>query len=455
MYERDQSTSPTAALATFLEEATTSPLRAAVIEKTKHHIVDTFAAMISGARLNVGVSALRATDALAGAPDATTIGAQRRLPAYAAGMINAMLAHADETDDSHEMSKFHPGCAIVPAAMAICQRDRRSGAEMLRAVACGYDTGARILEALGPLGIHQRGHSTHACGSLFGAGAAASTLYRFDASSATRLISYLTHEASGLSSWLRDRDHIQKAYVFGAMSVKNALIAAAITHSGWTGVEYSLEGESGLFSVFGQSGAGRGLTEPFSLGDEILRSNIKKWCVGSPIQAALDSLDALGESLPSADTVSKVLIQLPTFEATIVNNRDMASISLQHLVALFLVDGGLTFDSVHDVARLTDPVVVALRDKISLSGSEALQNEGGRQAIVTVIDIAGRQVEHRTRHVRGTWGNPMPRGEVDDKARELMEPMLGRDRTGQLLERLWNLEDLSAAQLDQAIALAT
>jgi 2-methylcitrate dehydratase PrpD len=442
-------------LTSFLSNALAGAVRDDVVEKTKRHIVDTFAAMVSGTKLDVGIHALTAVAMFEGRPEATVISRAERLPAYAAAMINAMLAHADETDDSHEMAKFHPGCAIVPAAFAVAQRDKRSGLDIIRSIAAGYDVGARVLEALGPMDLHRSGHSTHACGSLFGAGAAASVLMRFNAGQAQRLISYLVHELSGLVYWLEDRDHIQKAYVFGGMSAKNSLMAATLVRCGWTGVEEALIGSHKLFEVFGQGHAGA-LEQPFSLGQEILRSNIKKWCVGSPIQAALDSLEALNaERSIDVANIARITIELPSFEASVVDNRDMPNINLQHLAAIFLLDRQLTFEAAHDLERFHSAEVRALREKIVLVASEPLQREGGRQAIVTVVDVSGKIRTHRTRHVRGTWGNPMSRGDVNGKAKELIEPVLGAERTSRLLASLWSFEEMTPEDVDAMLRSLT
>jgi 2-methylcitrate dehydratase PrpD len=436
----------------FLQHAKTAALSEDVIEKTKLHIVDTIAAIISGAKLEVGRHALQAIPAFSGKMEATVIGRMEGMPAFAAAMINAMLAHADETDDSHEMSKFHPGCAIVPTALAIAQRDRLCGADVLRGVAGGYDVGARVLEAIGPIDLHRSGHSTHACGSLFGAGATASILMGFDMLQAQRLVSYLVQELSGVVCWMEDRDHVQKAYVFGGMPVKNAVIAASLVACGWTGVDEVLLGANRLLPVFGQSATGRRLEAPFRLGEEILRSNIKKWCVGSPAQAALDCLEALANERPiELSDIEQITVELPSFEAHVVDNRDMPNINLQHLCSIYLKERQLTFEAAHDYARFQDPTLITLRSKIKIVPSETLQQEGGRQAIVTIRYGTGTQRQHRTRHVRGTWGNPMPRAEVSAKAEQLIAPILGAEGASRLHTALWRLESLSASELAELL----
>ena len=78
-----------------------------------------------------------------------------------AALANGMLAHADETDDSHAPSRTHPGCAVVPAALAIAERAQASGERFMRAIVLGYDICARVNEALGAEGFAAAGRSTH------------------------------------------------------------------------------------------------------------------------------------------------------------------------------------------------------------------------------------------------------------------------------------------------------
>ena len=66
-----------------------------------------------------------------------------------AALANGMLAHANETDDSHKDSRCHPGCGVVPVALAMAEKEGRSGEALLRAMVLGYDVCCRISPALG------------------------------------------------------------------------------------------------------------------------------------------------------------------------------------------------------------------------------------------------------------------------------------------------------------------
>lgn len=148
----------------YIATALRKPLPKSVVEKTKHHILDTIAAMVSGTKLLPGKMAISYVKKLGGTPEAQVVGTRILTNAVNAAVANAMLAHADETDDSHAPSLTHPGCGIVSAALAMAERGRRDGTAMLRAVTLGYDISSRLTLSLGGSGFRSVGHLTHCFG---------------------------------------------------------------------------------------------------------------------------------------------------------------------------------------------------------------------------------------------------------------------------------------------------
>ena len=139
----------TAKLATYMSEAREHALPGEVVENAKYHILDTFAAMISGADLPPGRIALKFAAAHRGESVATVAASNIVCGPLEAAMANGMLAHSDETDDSHAPSHSHPGCATIPAALAAGEQFGISGTHFLRAVTLGYDVGTRVTTTLG------------------------------------------------------------------------------------------------------------------------------------------------------------------------------------------------------------------------------------------------------------------------------------------------------------------
>jgi len=191
-------------LASYIAGAPKERLPAAVAEKTKHHILDTIAAMVSGARMPPGKHAISYARARGGTKEACVVATGIVTSAENAALANGMLAHADETDDSHAPSLTHPGCGIVPAALAMAEREEASGEALIRAVALGYDIGCRLTMSLDAYQFREDGHSTHSFGPMFGAAAACAALTRLNERQVRHCLSFTAQQASGISCWMRD-----------------------------------------------------------------------------------------------------------------------------------------------------------------------------------------------------------------------------------------------------------
>ena len=436
----------------YIAGAIKKPLPDAVVEKTKHHVLDTFAAMVSGSRLLPGKKAIAYAKSLGGAKEACVIGSSLVTSAQHAALANGMLGHADETDDSHAPSLCHPGCAIVPAALAMAEREESNGAALLRAVALGYDIGTRINMALHDYDFRDAGHSSHSFGPSFGAAAAAGSLTGINADQARWLLSYAAQQCSGISCWMRDEEHIEKAFDFGGMPARNGVVAASMIAAGFTGVDDVFSGERNFFIAYdetrriGKSPEPQRLTQGLGSTFEIMNTNIKRWSVGSPIQAPLDSLlDLIRAHGIKADDVEKLTVRVAKQGANTTDNRTMPDICMQHMCSVMLLDGIVTFVSSHDEKRMKNPKVLALRSRIELIGDEELTRVlPSRQGIVELRLKDGRSLKHHTRAVRGTAQNPMTRAEVDEKAYHLMAPILGKPRARRLCDIVWALEKVSS-----------
>jgi len=431
-------------LSSYMAEAGKKALPPAVLERTKHHVLDTIAAMVSGSRLLPGKKGIAYVKTLGGAKEACVVGSRFVTTAINAALANGMSAHADETDDSHAPSVMHPGCGIVSAALAMAEREGSGGGALLRAVALGYDVATRLTMSLNAFKFREDGLSTHSYGPTFGAAAAAGSLAKLDERQSRHLLSYAAQQASGISCWMRDPEHIEKAFDFGGMTARNGVTAATMVAQGFTGVEDVFSGERNFFVAHGRPAKPeemvRGLGEDY----EILRTNIKRWSVGSPIQAPLDSLLVLiKENSVKADQVEKLTIRVAHRDKNTTDDRPMPDINMQHMCAVMLMDGTVTFKSSHDEKRFRDPRVLEFRKRIDLLGDDALtRTMPARQAIVELALRDGRSLRHHTVAVRGTAENPMTRDEVDAKSYDLLAPVTGKARARKLCDALWNLEAL-------------
>jgi 2-methylcitrate dehydratase PrpD len=435
-------------LSDYIAAAVEHELPPAVAEKTGHHILDSLAAVLSGSRLRAGELAAGYARRLGGAAEATVIGTTLIVPAENAALANGMAGHADETDDSHLRGRFHPGCGIVPAALAVAEQQDRSGADLLRAVALGYDIGTRFNMSLGYPDPNSATHSTHTIGVNFGAAAAATGLLRLDPVRVRHVLSYAVQQASGCPYWYRDSDHVEKAFDFGGMGARNGVAAAMMVASGITGVEEPFKGRGNFFAGFALKPDLDVLTAELGSRYEIMQASIKKWCVGSPIQSVLDATLALiDEYKLSADRVKQIAITMPDDRMHIVDNGAMPDVCVQHLAAMAIVDGTVTFASVHDHERMSDPAVLAVRQRVRLVPSADLTvAKPARQAIVEIALDDGRNVRHHTKVVRGTPDNPMTTREIETKALDLIAPITGAEKAKQLVAAISDLDALRSVR---------
>jgi 2-methylcitrate dehydratase PrpD len=430
-------------LSGYMAAAAGRSLPEPVVEKTKHIILDTLAAMISGSELPPGKFAINFARLYKGEHVSTVVASNILCGPIEAALCNGMLAHSDETDDTHPPSQSHPGASVVPAALAVGEQFGIDGTRFIRSVALGYDIGPRVTITLGKLQYMVETHrSTHAISGTFGSAAAAACAAGLNAQQMRWVLSYTAQQAGGLASWQRDTDHIEKSFDFGGMAARNGVTSALLVQAGGTGVDDILSGADNFMDAFVPKNNAAMLIEKLGERYEVMRTNFKKWTVGAPIQAPLDAMEnLLKKNHFEADQVQQVTVRVAADEATIVDNREIPDISLQHLVAVMLVDKTVTFKTAHDVARMKDPAVLKQRAKVKLVHDEELERlMPKRVAIVEVTLAGGKTLSERVEAVRGTADNPMTREEVVAKARELIAPVLGGATTGKLIERILDLD---------------
>ena len=431
-------------LSAYMAAAIRRKLPREVAERAKLHLVDTFAAIISGTRLIPGKRVIGYIRPFHGAPEAGVMGTRIVTTTVHAALANGMSGHADETDDTHPATRTHPGTSVIPAALAIAERDRLHGEAMLRAMVLGYEICARTLLAIKAMPLMRTGHHAGARGQLFGAAAAAAALLGLNARRMRYVLSYCAQQASGLYTLLRDTEHMEKAYAMGGMPAQHGIEAALMVAAGFTGVEDVLSGEYNYISTYSADPDLGVLVRGLGREYEIMRGGIKRWPVGAPIQGPLHVLNELMRThgFRAAD-VAELIVHIPERELGVVNHRQMSDISLQYLLAVMLLEGTVTFAAAHDFTRMGDPRVRKLHRLIKPVGDPGLTDPLRRWRSIMHIKLRdGRSFSHQTLAARGTFENPLTRDEVDEKALDLMAPVLGTRRSRELMAALYKIQDI-------------
>ncbi len=170
----------------------------------------------------------------------------------------------------------------------------------------GYDISSRIARVMSLIPCQIQGFATHSIGPLFGATAAAAALAKLDGQQVRHAFAYKGQQASGFTSWPRDEEHVEKAFVFAGMGARKGVTSVLFVQHGFTGEEDIFSGSNNFLDMFcpAKDQLPKWLD---NLGShfEIMVANIKKFPVGSPIQAAAEAMTLLvgKHGLPHMATV--------------------------------------------------------------------------------------------------------------------------------------------------------
>lgn len=418
---------------TYMSEARDRSLPADAIEHMKWHILDTLAAMVSGSELPPGRVARTFARAYGGNRVATIVADTELVGPIEAALVNGTMAHADETDDALTPGPWHPGCCVIPPALALGEQFGITGTEFLRACVLGYDIGTRVLAAVGsgPTEMHR---APYPLGGVFGAAAAGGSAAGFDAEQMRLVLAYCAESSAGIEAFPRDPDHIEKGFLFGGQPAQAGTTAVLLVRAGWTGVNDIFSGPENFLDDVSPSPNRELLVDGLGERFDVTRGNIKRWSVGFPIQAPLDALAELLSRQP-IDPANVREIVLRYQPGSITDNSGPSDINVQYAVALMLVDKTATFRALHDRSRMSDPTIVRLRNSVRLVDGR------GRDDVppIQIVLADGTRLTQETAPPVQPW----TRERVVAKGRELMLPVLGAAQTSGLIDRIFELEDVN------------
>lgn len=433
--------------------AISTPLPDEVVARAKLHILDTLAAIVSGAALEAGLAGRAYACSLNGPGVATVLGGPCKAPLVEAALANGMAAHADESDDSHESSQTHPGCGVVPAAMVVAEAERSSGQDLVRSVVLGYEMTIRFATALGAaMTFKSSSLSSHAYGPLFGAGYAAGALMRFDEMQFRVLLNYLAQEASGLTTWRLDQRHTLKSYVFGGMPASNGVKSAALVQAGFTGDGDALDmSNRNMLDAISPNPNAAVLTEALGTQYAVMGTDIKRYPVGFPIASPLAAIEAiLAKPGFNASGVTEIRVFYSEDWYKVIGDESrMPDVNLRYCLAVTVIDGGMTFNAAHDAGRMAQADVVAMGRRIRLLPPKPHLD---RFAVRIEVDSDGETfAAEQDRYVLGRTENFMSREQVHDKAEELFRTVVTVERARKIIQLVDRLETLDS--LEPLIAL--
>jgi len=435
----------TDALVGFVRELHYEDLSEEVRHFAKRHLLDTVGVMIAGAGGEVASHA-EAMLAAVRAPGSIVVpGRTRRADLLDAAFLGGTAAHCIELDDGYRQGSVHPGCAVVPTALALAQaRPWIKGKRLIEALVAGYETVTAIAAAAHP-DLRQRGFHPTGAVTVLGAAIAAGKLLPLSGRTLADALGLAASGGAGLFAFVNGGGDIKRLHAGHA--AREGLQAALLAERGVEGPPGVLEARDGFLQAFafGPSGATRSIALPPPFG--ITDCYIKPYPCCRHIQPAVEALIGLldAEKISTAE-VSHVGVETYRIAAahaqTGWGDFAGAQLSFPYLIALALKFRGIRLEHFSSDNR-ADPELAALAGKLTVTAPPAIDGlyPRLRPARVTVTTARGTFVRQADEAL-GSRLVPLDDKGLEAKFQELVAPVLGVSTAATLARRLWTIDEI-------------
>ncbi|HEY7548437.1 MAG TPA: MmgE/PrpD family protein [Hyphomicrobiaceae bacterium] len=354
---------------------------------------------------------------------ATVIGQSGTRSAAAAAFINGTAAHGEDYDDTFEGGPVHAGAVIVPAVLAACEAERRSGADALLGIAVGVETVCRLCLVV-PKAVHKAGFHPTAVFGTMAAAAGVSAALRLTPRQTVDALGVAGSMAGGIIEYLAEGAWTKRMHP--GWAAQSGLRAALLGRAGFTGPRTVLEGVHGLFNGFAHTAAGNWEALTGGLGREwhTPRLAFKPYPCGTMIQPYIDCALRLRRSgvQPSqvrrivCETAEGILHRLwePLAAKQRPPNGYAAKFATPYCVATALTQGAVGLEHFTDAA-VRDEAVLALAAKVSFVVDPDNPYPRRYTGHVRAELHDGRTVEERQSDLRGGAAAPLDRSEIEAK----------------------------------------
>jgi len=385
----------------------------------------------------------------------TVIGASSRASPRDAALLNGLFAHGFELDDTHVQSSSHPGCVVIPAALAVIPDSQNTGARFLSAVIAGYEVMGRVGAAVAPDHMTRGFHATGTVG-VFGAATAAACMMGLGDEKTLAALGIAGSFCSGLNEFANEPwgDMIKRLHA--GKAAESGVMAAQLAAAGYRGPATVLEGGQGFLKTFAARSDAKKLTKGLGATYEIARHiSFKPYACCSNLFAAIDAIKHLRHTTQLASDAVRSVVVYTNRDAVQYHsqNRNIATIgaaqySIPYVVAATLE--GLIDDpgSAFSASNIGNPRIVELCKKVTTSLDPSIDALFPKyEAARVVVRLRnGELVEKLIKHAWGSAKNPLTSADLERKFRQLTSGLLpdrAADRTLDLIRTLETSMDLS------------
>ncbi len=431
-------------------------LPASVVRHATNLVLDLLGSMIGSKRIESSRIAAELALELGGPEESTVIGYRRKVAAPNAAFANAVQSYAFDFADDHNESNAHPSVATIPVSLALGERLRASGREVLVAIALGNEVVCRLGAAFLGKMYYQGFHPTSTCGT-FGAAVSASRLLQLDVRHTVWSLGIAGSQAAGLMAWNTAGSYTKRLQA--GHPAWSGMVSALLAQKGFDGPPEIIEGTDGFLQAYSfnrQYDASR-ITEGLGKIWTFATSSIKVYPCCRYSGGHLDAcLDIYARYHPDPARIRRVLIRSSDYTIRLLaapRKRDPqtvvdAQFSMPWQAAIALIDGRIDLDTFTE-ENLYRPDVRALMPRVEWVCDEEFERRYPEHysCAVTVTMEDGQEYTSVVDDPKGDYRNPVTQEELEAKFMALARREIrdeGRIREiAQTVAHLAELDDIN------------
>jgi 2-methylcitrate dehydratase PrpD len=441
-------TTPTQQLIDRLGVFAHDKLPAPVVKQAKNALYDSLGALLAATSRQYPIMSLleRMVRETGGAPESRLAGSTLRTNPATAALANGTLTYYCDIESHHPSANVHAIAVVGPAALAVGERQRSHGAEVLSAIVAGIDVAARVSYALGPGAQYARGFHPTTVAGTFGSAVAAGLLLGLDDEQFRNALGLAGTSACGLLSWVDDPSEQSRPLNIGLAS-QAGVQAAMLAATGFRGPADVFGGKYPLGKAFtgqwDQDALLAKLGERYEIDELFFKRN--SCCVFIP--ASLDGLlDIVVSEGVAARDIASVAIHAPRSSYHVIDGNLLRSHCVQYVLAVAAQQGHVDFaDIMHD--RRTEPAIAALAEKITIVGDDSFDERSGghRQSVGSTTEVTTHSGATFVRDVEfplGAAENPLSDEDLERKFTRLTAGIADTERATQIKHAINGLDTL-------------
>ena len=424
-------------LAQFVATSHWEDIPAPVRHEAKRAILNIVGCILGGCRDNVTERALAVFDTFSGVREATVIGRSERLDVLSAAFVNAVSSNVLDFDDTHPRTVIHPTAPVAPALLALSERQRVTGAQLLHAFILGVEVECRIGNAVSPWHYKHGFHITSTCG-VFGSAAASAKLLGLDAQHTTWALGHAATQASGL---VESISAMSKSTNTGS-AARNGMFAAFLAERGFDAAEHAIEGQFGFLHVMCERPNLAEITKTPGISWELMQNAYKPYPTGVVLHPVIDAcLELRSRHAIAADQIERIevtghpLLRDRTDRPAPILGRE-GRLSVQHSCAVAFLYGAAGMRQFTD-SCVNELRVIALREKVILKEDATVPAES---AYVSVRMLDGAVFTEHVLHMRGSTQRPLSDADLEAKFRDNVSRGASHVEVDRLIDALWSCE---------------